>query len=174
MLLSITNGKILNNQLRDNLWLENKMYELWEEHFNDVPRKNLVVIRFGKRSARQLGSIKWANHKTTGVKKVVKRLEKQYKENIRNIFEDPRVSVITVTRLYQEEKIPEYVVDSTIAHEMIHYAHGFSSPLQQLYKHPHKGGLIRKDMQKRGMYLIWKKSKKWLKENWRDVVEKLL
>ena len=162
------------NNIRDNIWLENKMYDLWEEYFNDIPRQNLVVIRFGKRSARQLGSIKWANASTTGVKKVIARLERQHGEKLSEIFEDPRVSVITITRLYQDENIPEYVVDSTISHEMIHYAHGFSSPLKQLYAHPHKGGLIRKEMLARGMGDVWRNAKKWLKQNWGEHISSML
>jgi hypothetical protein len=142
------------------------MYDIWEKYFNDIPRRNAVLIRFGKRSRTQLGSIKWATTKTTGLKKFITSLEKEFGEALRDIFDDKRVSVITITRLYQDEKIPEYVVDSTIAHEMIHYAHGFSSPLSQVYSHPHKGGVIRKEMIARGMEEIWKNSKKWLKENW--------
>ena len=48
------------------------------------------------------------------------------------------------------ELIPEYVIDTTVAHELVHYMHGFFSPHQRLYKHPHKGGIVTKELKKRG------------------------
>jgi hypothetical protein len=145
---------------RNNEWLEQLMYELWEDHFNDIPRKNFVLIKFGKRAKRQLGSIKWVRGST----KVKTLLRKRRGEALHQ--DDDRITLITITSLFKSARVPEYVVTSTIAHEMIHYAHGFFSPLKQLYNHPHQGGLIRREMQKRGLLLIYKKSKKWLKEKW--------
>ncbi|KKQ35264.1 MAG: hypothetical protein US52_C0030G0016 [candidate division WS6 bacterium GW2011_GWA2_37_6] len=147
--------------MRDNTWLEEKMFELWEDNFEDVPRKNLVIIKFGRGSSRQLGSIKWANKKTRGIRKFMKDHE---------IQDDKRVSVITITLKFKDENVPEDIVRATIAHEMCHYAHGFNSPLQQIYNHPHKGGVIRKEFEKRGLGQLHKYSKKWLKTNWRKYI----
>lgn len=141
------------------------MYQIWEEYFNDVPRKNLVLIKFGKKSSRQLGSIKWVTQKTK-----IKQFLKKYNHLISN-QDDPRVSLITITSHYKDSFIPEFVVDETIAHEMIHYAHGFNSPLQQLYNHPHKGGVIRKEMRKRGLDELHKLSRAWLKTHWEDYLK---
>ena len=44
--------------MRDNKYLENLLYDIWENHFCDVPRINLVTIKYGKHAKRQLGSIK--------------------------------------------------------------------------------------------------------------------
>ncbi len=143
--------------MRDNKWLAEKMYYLWENYFADVARKNIVLIKFGKRSKRQLGSIRWGKTKS---KKFIKFVTKQ------NYVDDKRVSVITITSFFKDMEIPEEVVLATIAHEMCHYAHGFNSPLKQIYNHPHKGGVIRKEMAKRGLEDIYKFSKKWLKDNW--------
>jgi hypothetical protein len=147
--------------MRDNAWLEEKMYDLWEEHFADIPRKNLVIIKFGRGSSRQLGSIKWANKKTRGIRQFIRDLDAQ---------DDRRISVITITSKFKNEKIPEEVILATIAHEMCHYAHGFNSPLQQIYNHPHKGGVIRKEFEKRGLGNLHTYSKKWLKENWKKFI----
>jgi hypothetical protein len=49
---------------------------------------------------------------------------------------------------------------------MCHYTHGFNSPHSQIYKHPHQGGIIKKEMQKRGLNDVYKYSKHWLKNNW--------
>jgi hypothetical protein len=140
------------------------MYDLWENHFNDVPRKNYVLIKFGKRAKRQLGCIKWVKSDT----KVRNLLRKKKREL--GYHDHNSVSLITVTSLYKDPQIPQVVVEATIAHEMIHYAHGFFSPLKQLYDHPHKGGIIRKEMIKRGLRDMYYESKRWLKENWPSYV----
>lgn len=145
--------------MRNDDWLADKMYELWEDHFEDVPRLNHVIIKFGKKSKRQLGAIGWLQTKT---KKIGKILAGE------GDADDQRVSLINITSYFKDETIPEYVVLGTIAHEMCHYAHGFNSPLQQLFNHPHKGGVIRKEMFKRGLGDIYKSSRQWLKTNWRD------
>lgn len=152
------------HKLRTNKWLIDRLYYLWEEHFSDVPRKNLVLIKFGRNAKWQLGSIKWATRRTRikGLMKS-KKLRDYYKAQ-----DDKRITVITITKKFQNLEIPEYVVDSTISHEICHYVHGFSSPLKQLYKTPHQGGVIRKELARRGLAPIHKKAKQWLKENWKN------
>ena len=149
---------------RDNRYLENILYEIWEEYFPDVPRKNLVIIKFGKYSKRQLGSIKRANEKTK-----IKRLLQKYKD-LMEIQDEKSISVITITRYFQNEDIPEYVIISTIAHELCHYTHGFNSPLKKQFKYPHQGGIVNKEMDKRGLRDIRIKTRRWLKENWSKLV----
>lgn len=146
--------------LRDNEYLTNLMYFLWENHFNDVERKNKVIIKFGRASKRQLGCIKWVTDKTR-VKTILK--------NVRKYFDDDqRITLITITSLFKDERVPEFVIKATVAHEIIHYAHGFYSPLKKLYNHPHKGGIIAKEMRKRDLGEILKQSKSWLKTNWKE------
>jgi hypothetical protein len=153
----------IRNAARTNTWLANRMYYLWEEHFADVPRTNVVLIKFGRGSRSQLGSIKWANQ-STRIRSLLKR--KSIREYA-DAQDDKRVTVITITRKFKDPSIPEFVVDSTIAHEMVHYTHGFSSPLKQRFAHPHKGGLIRKELESRGLGELHRAAKRWLKENWR-------
>ena len=118
----------------------------------------------GKHSKRQLGSIKLIKDKSTFNRYIQKyKLEK-------SIFEDQSVSLINVTRYFSYDYIPEFVIQSTIAHELCHYTHGFNSPLQKLYTHPHRGGIIKKEFLKRGLIDIYVDSKKWLKENWISVI----
>ena len=145
---------------RTNEWLESQMYDLWETHFNDIPRKNLILIKFGKRAKRQLGSIRWVKGNTR-VRSLLKK-----RQNETDSQDDGRVTLITITSLFKNPDIPEYVVKITIVHEMIHYAHGFFSPLKQTYDYPHQGSLIRKEMEERGLLTIYRRSKKWLKEKW--------
>jgi len=147
---------------RTDSWLEERMYNIWENHFADIPRKNHVIIKYGRSSIRQLGSIKWAQNNTR-IKSLIQ------KKDVRELVEtqdDRRITVITITRKFQDLSVPQYVIESTIAHELVHYAHGFSSPLARQHKHPHKGGLIRKELEKRGMGTIHRNARKWIREHW--------
>lgn len=138
------------------------LYEIWEKYFPDVPRKNLVVIKFGKYSKRQLGSIKRANENTK-----IKRLLQKYKDLL-DIQDDKSISVITITRYFQREDIPEYIIVSTIAHELCHYTHGFNSPLPKQFAYPHQGGIVNKEMDRRGLRDIRLETKRWLKKYWQE------
>lgn len=60
-------------------------------------------------------------------------------------------------------RIPTEVVDHTLAHELVHYAHGFSSRRTRLHKYPHAGGVVQKEMEKRGMGNLIKSYKEWIK-----------
>ena len=150
--------------MRDNKYLENILYDLWDNHFCDVPRKNLVVIKFGKYSKRQLGSIKLANRYTK-----IKGLMKKIREEL-EVQDEKSVTVITVTRYFQNEIVPEYVIRATIAHELCHYTHGFQSPLEKRFDHPHRGNVIKKELAKRDLLDQEKEAEKWLKENWLKIV----
>ncbi|MBS3167235.1 hypothetical protein J4403_03440 [Candidatus Woesearchaeota archaeon] len=124
--------------MRDNEWLNNKLNQIWTFLFPEVARSNDVVIRFKGKSKNRFGSISLKD-KTT---------------------------IITINSLFMHELIPEYVIDTTVAHELVHYMHGFFSPHQRLYKHPHKGGIVTKELKKRGFEATLKKEKLWVKKEW--------
>lgn len=132
---------------RDQEWLENLLADIWYRSFNDVRQENDVIIRWGKRARRRLGSIS-----------VDRR--------------DRTTSVIRVNRLFQDLDVPEYVVRATIFHEMTHYAHGFNSPLEQKQRHPHSGGVIRKEFAERGEVALYERQRKWLDLNWPLILKK--
>ena len=88
--------------MRDSKYLENLLYEIWEEYFSDIPRKNFVVIKFGKYSKRQLGSIKRAHGSTR-----IRQLVQKYKDLL-DIQDEKSISVITITKYFQNENVPEY------------------------------------------------------------------
>lgn len=129
--------------MRDNLWLDLKLSEIWERHFADVSRSNEVEIKFGKRARTRLGSIRKSPKSGT---------------------------LITITGFFKDEQVPKYIIDLTIAHELCHYAHGFFSPLPQLSKHPHQGGLVDSELIKRGFGDQLIAQKKWLKQKWPKVI----
>jgi hypothetical protein len=130
---------------RDDIWLQEVMDRTWDTHFNDVPQENDVRIEFGRKAKTRLGSIK-LDHK------------------------DHSVTVITMNGLFRDPEIPEFVVVSTLVHELIHYAHGFNSPLEQKHRHPHAGGVIRREYAERGVEYLYHDQKKWLKANWPAIV----
>lgn len=150
--------------MRNNEFLENILYDLWENHFCDIPRKNFVLIKYGKYSKRQLGSIKLAN-RNTKIKGLLKKKKDEYISQ-----DDKSITVITVTGYFKNESIPEFIVRATVAHELCHYAHGFNSPLEKRFQKPHQGSIIKKELALRGLLEDQIKADKWLKENWLDII----
>ncbi len=124
--------------LRDNNWLLSRLDEIWNKYFADVSQTNKVFIRFGRFARLRLGSIRL----------------------------DPRTksSLIVITSMFRDHSIPEVVIDHTIAHELVHYTHGFSSNRPRQKKHPHQGGVIKKEMEERGMGHLHTSYKVWLRE----------
>ncbi len=144
--------------------LQSLLYDIWEEYFPDVPRKNLVLVKYGKFSRQRLGSIKWARE-FKGIKSFYKKFTDEHK-----VQDDERITLIILTRYFTIPEVPDFVVKTTLAHEIVHYAHGFNSPLEKRYRFPHQGGVIEKELRQRGLGKELELSEKWLKENWRRVV----
>lgn len=133
--------------MRDNNWLQLLLDDIWDKYFVDVPQTNIVRIEFGRKAKNRLGSI---------------RLDPN----------DSEVSIITMNGLFKLPEIPELIVKATIVHELSHYAHGFNSPLQQRFRHPHAGGVMRLEYKERGLESLYIEQKRWLKANWRQIVER--
>lgn len=141
--------------MRNDHWLENQLNDIWQKHFSDVTKINNVVIKFGRNARTRLGSIKQAR-----CSKFEVRSSKEF------------ASQIIISGYFRNERVPEYIIDLTIAHELCHYAHGFSSPHPQLLKHPHRGGVVDIELKKRGFGEKLKMQKKWLKEEWPKIVKR--
>lgn len=129
---------------RDDIWLLSRLDLLWSKYFADVPQTNKVFIKFGRFAKYRLGSI---------------RLNKRNKS-----------SFITITSMFKDLNIPPEVVDHTIGHELVHYAHGFSSTQPRMHRYPHAGGVVKREMEERGMGYLHKAYKSWVKEYKRDYV----
>jgi hypothetical protein len=115
---------------------------VWGRYFPDVARANDVMIAFGRRARARLGSI---IRERSGTKR----------------------SRITITGFFRNRTVPDFVVDTVIGHELTHYAHGFSSPHRQLYRHPHEGAVVSKELRTRGMGDALRLQKRWLRLHWR-------
>jgi len=145
-----------NPVMRDNKFLESKLDKIINNHFADVKISNNVRIKFGRKAVKRLGSIR--------------RVEKR---GIRGLLARNTDTEITLSGYFRDTEVPEYVLDAVIAHELCHYSHGFSSPLPQLYEHPHKGNIVEKEMKKRGLGPILIQHKKWIENQWFSYIRSL-
>ena len=132
--------------MRDNIWLAKRLEAIWEFLFPEVERKNDVIVKFKGRWKNKFGHIKRLRNNDTE---------------------------IVVNGLFRNEIVPEYIVDITLAHELVHYTHGFHSPHKQLYRHPHKGGVVNKELIKRGFGHMLKNERYFLKKEWPSIYVKL-
>lgn len=125
--------------MRDDKWLNQRLEHIWSLLFLDVPKGNKVNARFKGKWKNKFGHIKLLRNKD---------------------------SEIVVNSLFKDQAIPEYIIDITLAHELVHYSHGFNSPLKKLYKHPHKGNIVEKELKKRGFERMIKLEKDFIKNKW--------
>ena len=124
-------------------WLHARAEYIWQRHFADIPQDTPIRVRWGQRSYRRLGSI-ILKHSPSGV----------------------AYSQITISSLLQDLEIPTLVIDQIIAHEIVHYVHGFGSERKRDLSHPHQGGVIVKEFQKRGLWELYRYYQSWMKINW--------
>lgn len=113
---------------------------IWQRYFADIPRVNEVQIAYGQPWKSRLGLIR--------------------------LSLDNAISFIGINALLQHEQVPEYVLITTIAHELTHYAHGFGSPLPRLYKHPHANNVVNRELEQRGLGVYVQQSDEWIDKHW--------
>lgn len=114
--------------------------EIWQSYFVDVPRVNQLEIAYGRPWKRRLGSIR--------------------------LSLDNAISSIRVNALLQIQHIPEYILITTIAHELTHYAHGFGSPLPRQHKHPHANNVVKDELERRGLGEMLRQCDAWIDSAW--------
>ena len=131
--------------MRDDEFLKKRLDDIWMMLFNEIPRMNKVLIKFKGKSRNKFGYI-------------------------RKKGDD---SFIGINEFFKFDLVPEYIIDLTIAHELSHYAHGFNSPLEKKYKHPHKGGVVTKELEKRGFDKMIRKEKMFFKHEWPKIYEQI-
>jgi hypothetical protein len=128
--------------MRNNIWLERRMDVIWSKLMPEVERKNNVVILFKGRWKNKFAHIKKLRDGSTE---------------------------IVVNSLFRFPDVPDFILDTTIAHELIHYMHGFQSPYPQQFRYPHMGGIVEKEMKKRGFDFLLSLEKDWIKNRWRNL-----
>lgn len=126
-----------SSAIRDNIWLLSRLDFIWTEYFKNVTQDNPIFINFGRYSKFRLGSIKFDQRSKS--------------------------SHITITSMFKDPNVPQEVIDHTIAHELCHYTHGFSSPKRQLHRYPHHGGVIKAELEERGLHHLVRAHALWIK-----------
>jgi hypothetical protein len=124
--------------LRDDAWLAERVSILRQVHFSDVPQGYPITTRFGIRARNRFGSIGARSRQT----------------------------IILINSLFADPFVPVYVVDGTLAHELAHYAHGYGSGLPLLHRDPHRGGVVDKELEKRGLGEINQRAEQWRERYW--------
>jgi hypothetical protein len=125
--------------MRDDLWLRNRLDIVWDKIIPEVERKNEVVIRFKGKWKNKFAHIKMLRNGSTE---------------------------IAINSLFRYPDVPDFILETTIAHELIHYMHGFQSPYPQQFRHPHKGGIVDKEIKKRGYDFLFSLERDWVRKNW--------
>ena len=148
--------------MRNDLWLEEKLKEIWERHFPDIEVANDIRIGFGRNSKTRLGSI--------ALRKKDQERRRLFRHEVKNLREDSAVSIITISGYFKSQEIPEGVVVGIIAHEFCHYMHGFNSLRQKKFLKPHRGGIIDRELKERGLEEALRLQKTWVKENWKGII----
>ncbi len=134
---TLTNHELLHTVQRN---LDPYLDHVWREYFVDVPHVNEVQIAYRYPWKTRLGLIRMTL--------------------------DEKVSCIGVNALLHHPRVPEYVLITTIAHELAHYAHGFGSPLPRRYAHPHAGNVVNRELERRGLGEYVYRSEEWIDKFW--------
>ena len=129
---------------------------LLKTYFPDVKITNPLEIKFGREAKYRFGSIRLIKPRGLRILRGLKSIRKLKDRT-------PQKSIITVTSLFAKESVPVDVVHYTISHELCHYAHGFSSENRRMFKYPHHGGIVNKELKERGAEDLILVFKKWLK-----------
>ncbi|MBI2863272.1 MAG: hypothetical protein HYX94_01755 [Chloroflexi bacterium] len=125
---------------RTDHWLETELNFLWESFFPDIPIVNQVEISFARPWKSRLGLIR--------------------------LSESGSHTYIGINRLLSDLQVPSQVISITIAHELVHYSHGFGSPLPRKYKHPHCGAIVPRELASRGLTAELQVFKEWTSRHW--------
>lgn len=113
---------------------------IWQRYFTDVPCANTILIEYCYPWKSRLGLIR--------------------------LSLDASITFIGINTLLQQRAVPDYVLMTTIAHEVVHYSHGFGSPLPRCFKHPHANKVVDKALEQREMGVYLRCCNEWIDKNW--------
>ncbi len=125
---------------RTERWLRHELDRIWDRHFSDVERVSEIEIAFARGWKYRLGMIA--------------------------LSESRRSTYIGINQLLREPSAPEVIVTVTIAHELVHYSHGFGSPLPRLHDDRRAGDIVPIDLCHRGLRRELDQYNDWLADNW--------
>jgi len=126
--------------MRDNILLKERLTQISGKLFPELNTSS-IIIKFKGKSKYKFGHIKRTRNNTE----------------------------IAINSLFKDLLVPQYVIDLTIAHELVHYSHGFQSPLPKKFKYPHKGGVVRKELIRKGLANFLRREKLFFKKEWSEI-----
>ncbi len=98
---------------------------IWREHFADISRANRIVAGYDYPWKWRLGRIRMTL--------------------------DGRTSEIALNGLLAGDGVPDAIRVAILAHEIVHYAQGFGSPLPRRHRHAHAHGCVSHELARRGL-----------------------
>ncbi|QBD80495.1 hypothetical protein EPA93_32790 [Ktedonosporobacter rubrisoli] len=128
---------LLSSAVRD---LAYYLDQIWQNYFVDIARVNDVHIDYCYPWKSRLGLIR--------------------------LSLDQKSTFIGINSLLQLRQVPEYVLVTTIAHELTHYAHGFGSPLPRACKHPHANKVVERELERRNLGEQLRCTDAWIDKYW--------
>lgn len=131
---------------RDEVWLLNQLDAIWVAYFTDVPVVNPIEIAWCRPWKTRLGLI--------------------------TLRVPSGTTFIGLNSLLRDPEVPEVLATITIAHELVHYSHGFGSPLPRPYRHPHLGGIVDRDLERRGFAAMLLEYGRWIDQHWFDFYDR--
>ena len=126
--------------VRSRFWLRTALWQVWTEYFADVAPVNDVHIAYVRPSKTRLGWIA--------------------------LSEEGDSTLIGINRLLSHPDVPDEVCTITIAHELVHYCHGFGSPLPRRFADPHAGDVVDRELRLRGLGEALQRSQRWAQSSW--------
>ncbi len=123
-------------------FLAAKTAAICREYFKHREITNLLIVKWGKPWKTKLGHIK-------------------------ALKGNPELgSVIEINTVFKDPRVPQYVIDVTILHELVHYFQGFGSNHVRRHRHPHRGGAVDNELVEFGWKELMKKQDEWVHQNW--------
>jgi hypothetical protein len=116
------------------------LHFIWNAYFSDTPCINEVRIAYSYPWKSRLGLIR--------------------------LSLDNVMTFIGINTLLQHPQVPDYVLLTTIAHELVHYKHGFGSPLPRQYKHPHANKVVDRELEARQLGEALRYCNEWINQHW--------
>ena len=127
--------------------LDQYLDQIWHDFFSDIPRMNEVRIAYCYPWKTRLGLIRLSLDRT--------------------------VSFIGINTLLQLQQVPECVLTTTIAHELVHYVHGFGSPLPRQCEHPHANKVVERELERRELSEPLRCCNEWIDKYWYPFYDRL-
>ena len=84
------------------------------------------------------------------------------------LSETGQSTLIGINRLLGHWEVPDDVCTITIAHELVHYSHGFGSPLPRRYADPHADAVVERELRARGLSGPLATHEYWAQRHWSE------